>query len=459
MAAHVTGGPPDPAGGPFARSRAAWLVEPWFTPFALVNGAAVGLAPILLPVVAARYGVGHVGLVMGAFNLGAFAAPPVGSLADRYRAYRSLAAGCAAVSAVSLWLFPLPGPALQLPLALANGAGFAGAVTIANLLIVERRPKAEWNQRLGWLETVLSIGQGGALVFAAWLSGLSARDGLLVGAVVPAAAIPLALLLIPRMPSAAVSPGGAAVPAAAVGSPMAVPSERANHRLASAGHVGEWGPASPSRAHHLHQRRRPLAGLSGLLGGRFGWMLAAWIPGYAGSAIVFSLYPVLFRHAFGVSPQTSALAFAVIVFASLPLFVLAGRVSQRRGPAVAMAGALAARVILLAALAVLAAAGHVPAVLPLAAFAGILFAWSFLSVASPGLTGQLAPDAEGDAQGLLNASSGLAGLLGSVTGGLAVGLWGYPAALAIGAGATAVGLAVFAVTVLRTSGPRGGRSG
>jgi hypothetical protein len=40
----------------------------------------------------------------------------------------------------------------------------------------------------------------------------------------------------------------------------------------------------------------------------------------------------------------------------------------------------------------------VPAVLPLAAFAGIMFAWSFLSVASPGLTGQLVPDAEGDAQ-------------------------------------------------------------
>jgi len=52
----------------------------------------------------------------------------------------------------------------------------------------------------------------------------------------------------------------------------------------------------------------------------------------------------------------------VIVFVSLPLFTLAGRVSQRRGPAVAIAGAMAARVILLAALAGFAAAGHVPAI-------------------------------------------------------------------------------------------------
>ena len=148
-------------------------------------------------------------------------------------------------------------------------------------------------------------------------------------------------------------------------------------------------------------------------------------------------------------PDRSALAYAIIVFVSLPLFVLAGRVSQRRGPAVVMAGGFAARVVLLAVLAVLAAVGHVPAVLPLAAFGGTLFAWSFLSVSAPGLTGQLAPGAEGDAQGLLNASSGIAGLIGSVAGGAVAGQWGYPAALSVGAGLTLAGLIIFAVTTLR----------
>jgi len=413
------------------------LLEPWSAPFALINGAAVGLVPILLPIDAARYGVGHVGLVMGAFNLGALAAPGVGVLADRYRAHRIVGATCAAVSAVSLWLFPLVAPALQLLLGLANGAAFAGAVTIANLLIVERRPRAEWNQRLGWLETALSVGQGGALVLAAWLSGLSARNGLLIAAFVPAAAIPFSLLLIP-------SASGTVVASRPEGPPP-------GHRLASAGHVGEWGPASPSRVHHPHPRS--LAGLkrsARLLRGPFGWLLAAWIPAYAGTAIIFALYPVLFSRAFGVSPQSSAVAFAVVVFLSLPLFLLAGRVAQRRGPTATIAGALAARVVLLATLAALAAVGHVPAVLPLAAFGGIMFAWSFLSVASPDLTGQLVPsDAEGDAQGALNAASGLAGLLGSVIGGLAADLWGYPAALGVGAGAVLLGLSIFVVTRTR----------
>jgi hypothetical protein len=41
------------------------LIEPWFAPFALINGAALDLTPILLPVAASRDGVGHVGRPAG----------------------------------------------------------------------------------------------------------------------------------------------------------------------------------------------------------------------------------------------------------------------------------------------------------------------------------------------------------------------------------------------------------
>ena len=441
------------SGHPGARpARPRRLLEPWFAPFGLINGTAVGLAPILLPVVAVHYGIGHVGLVMGAFNLGAFGAPLTGALADRYHAYRLLAIMCAAVSAVSLWLFPLAGAPFQLLLALANGGAFAGAVTVANLLIVERRPQPEWNQRLGWLETVLSVGQGGALILAAWLSGLTARTGLLIAALVPATAVPLGALLIPRVTGSKPMIPNAPAPAASSPDVPGGPGARAGHHLASVGHVGEWGPASPSRIHHLHQQHRPFDGLRSavrLMRGGFGWMLAAWIPAYAGTAIIFALYPVLFSRAFGVPPRASALAFAIIVLVSLPLFIVAGKACGRRGPVTIIVGSLAARVLLLAALAAFAAVGHIPAAVPLAAFAGVMFAWSFLSVASPALTAQLCPQAEGDAQGALNAASGLAGLIGSVVGGLVAASLGYPAALALGAAAVLAGLTVFAVTLLR----------
>lgn len=435
-------------------------LEPWFAPFALVNGSAVGLVPILLPVVADRYGVAHVGLVMGAFNLGAFAAPATGALADKFGTYRLLSMACAAISAVTLWLFPIAGSAPQLVLALGNGAGFAGAMTIANLMIVERRPKAEWNSRLGWLEMTLGAGQGCALLVAAWLSTLSARNALLIGAFIPAAAIPLAVVCIrrsampgrARTPDVPAAPGRARTPDVPPGPTRAAAGSTqagASHRLAHIGLVGEWGPASPSRLHQVRGRRRPFHGARKVLDGGFGWMLVAWAAAYAGAAVIFSLYPVLFQHAFGVAPDTSAIAFAVIVFVSLPLFVLAGRVSQRRGPVTLISAAMGARVVLLAGLAGLAAAGHVPYIIPLAAFAGILFAWSFLSVASPALTAALVPDAEGDAQGLLNATSGVAALIGSVGGGEVAEAWGYAAALTLGAAAVAVGLTVFLARVAR----------
>jgi predicted MFS family arabinose efflux permease len=224
------------------------------------------------------------------------------------------------------------------------------------------------------------------------------------------------------------------------------------HRLRNAGHTGEWGPVSPSGLPHVPGTRKPLLAIGkglGLLHGGFGWMLAAWIPAYAGSAIVFALYPVLFQHAFHVKPQTSSLAFAIIVFVSLPLFIVAGRVSQRRGPRAVMAGGLGARVVLLAILAILAAAGSIPAAAPLAVFGGILFAWSFLSVASPGLTGQFVPQAEGEAQGVLNAASGVAGFAGAVIGGAVASAAGYPAALTLGAAATGLGLLIFTAKFLR----------
>src|SRR5580704_6521485 len=115
------GGPVPSVAPAAARGRPRRLFEPWFTPFALVNGAAVGLTPILLPLVAAKQGAGHVGLVMGAFNLGAFAAPITGGLADSLHAHRLLAAVCAGLSAVALWLFPFVNSPLQLLLALVNG--------------------------------------------------------------------------------------------------------------------------------------------------------------------------------------------------------------------------------------------------------------------------------------------------------------------------------------------------
>ena len=43
------------------------------------------------------------------------------------------------------------------------------------------------------------MGQGGALFLSSWLTTLSVRDGLFLAAIVPAAAIVLAAVLVPRV--------------------------------------------------------------------------------------------------------------------------------------------------------------------------------------------------------------------------------------------------------------------
>ena len=399
-------------------------------PFALVNGAALGLTPILFPLAVESHGAAQVGLVMAAYNLGALAAPFAGAIADRWHLHRPLAVASCIGSAVALWLFPSVSTGAQLLLSLLEGASYAAMMTVANLLIVERKPERQWNLRLGWLETVLSVGQGGALLLAGALSTMNEHVGLSLAAIVPAAAIPLTFVLTPR-------------------SPGQNPSAKA-HQLQDMGHAGEWAAGGPSRNHYrlsVHDLTRMFQ----LAAGPFGWFLLSWIPAYAGAALVFALYPVLFKQAFHLQPALSSLAFALIVFISLPLYPFAGRMGQRVGPQAALLTGLGIRLCVLVALAFLAflATRHgISPIIPLVAFSGVVLGWAFLSVASPSLTAQLKPAAEGAAQGALNASSGLAGVLGSIVGGTIAGAFGYASALAVAAAFEALGVGIFVVAFM-----------
>jgi hypothetical protein len=82
----------------------------------------------------------------------------------------------------------------------------------------------------------LSVGQGGALILAAWLSGLTERTGLGIAALIPAAAIPLCVMLLPRSPHRR-------QPAAATGSPPAAQRATPAPEAATGGIPGRPGPA------------------------------------------------------------------------------------------------------------------------------------------------------------------------------------------------------------------------
>jgi predicted MFS family arabinose efflux permease len=397
-----------------------WL-EPWAAPYVLVNGVAAGITPLLLSLATAHAGAGRVGIVLGAYNAGAVAAPLAGASADRWRLHRLLAVGCALALALALWGFPLAAGMSQVALAILAGASTAGMLTVADLLIVERAPADEWSRRLSALDTVLSIGQAGALVLAGVLTALDVRSGLWVDALFPAAAAPLAALF--------------------VRSPMRQVPEAAHVRPAALGRGGAYGPAGASRGHQRATVRGLRHGLR-IAGGAFGWLMLAWIPAYGAGIVVYAFYPVLFKQVFHVAPMLSSLAYALILIATLPLYAAAGRWAQQRGPHLVLLGGLLLQLAALGGLAALTLYSPAPAGAAMAAFGALAWSWPFLIVAAPGLAGLLVPQAEGAAQGMLNACSGLAGLIGAVGGGALAARWGYGPALEAATGATLLGVLV-----------------
>lgn len=69
-----------------------------------------------------------------------------------------------------------------------DGAGAGGAATLATLLVVDFAPRAEWEPRIGWLQSFNAAGQVAGLLMAAtfssghWTAGLWAAAAILAPA-------------------------------------------------------------------------------------------------------------------------------------------------------------------------------------------------------------------------------------------------------------------------------------
>src|SRR5262249_58178168 len=117
----------------------------------------------------------------------------------------------------ALLLMPMQlGLPVRIALAALLGTGFAAANTVANMFIVEVRPEAEWNARIGALQALSGMGQVGGLLLAGIIGGRFALAfGVAAGLV--ACAVPIARLTpravpvpMPRAAPAAPPPPGAA---------------------------------------------------------------------------------------------------------------------------------------------------------------------------------------------------------------------------------------------------------
>ncbi len=381
-------------------------IEPWYLVYALIGLVVAGLIPVLMPLMVSRSGnAGQVGLVVAGASLGGLSSPLWGRLADRYRAHRALLAGGMLIASVGLAAFAFTSrSAILILLATIQSLGTASAATVANLFVVEAHPKAEWDRRIGWLQTFYGIGQVSGLLLAGLLTQTNFRTGLLVAAGLSVAAAILGWLMTKTPPA---QPGLEPV------------------LLHSARHT-EGVFSSPQRLFH-HPRLGEIKPDWSVLRSPFGLFLIAWLMAFAGPAAFFSQYPILMQKLYGVTPASSSVAFAIIAGLGLTLYTPAGVWSDQHGAARVLRISLGLRLFAFAGLLWLTflPASGTTGLLALLAFAFVVWAWSLMNVSGTALAARLSPVGEGEGLGLFNATTAIAGVIGAALGGWAALLWGY----------------------------------
>lgn len=382
-------------------------IQRWYVSYALLGLVVSGVAPIVLPLLAARSGGPTApGLVMAAFNLGMLAAPLWGALADRTGGHRPLYILGLATLAAGIGLFPLR-PTLGWFVAMALVIGLAASVTatVANLFITERHPRSSWGTRFGWLQTFYG---GGQVV------------GLVIAGAVGASHSPLSL--------------GLAAMAAVLAAAMfrIVPATTRTQQPVHGGHHRSHGVfvlgTLMTHVHlpHLLSALRKLPRLAREPRSPFVGFLAGWFLGNLGAAMVFSFYPLVMDRVFGLNTGAASWAFAGAAALGLGLYGPAGGGAKRAGAGTVYRLGLGLR---LAALVFLALVGlmHLGARSGLAVggFGMVVLSWSLLAVAGSDLAAESSSLPQGEAMGLYAASGAVAAVVGSLLGGLVTAVTGY----------------------------------
>ena len=396
----------------FPRQLWPWI-EPWFLAYACLGIVQGGMLPLLLPLSAG--GSTHAGTIVGVMNLAGLTAPVWGHLADRRRLHRQVLLAGMMAALVALVLMPEP-LALPFKAALAGvlGLGLAAANTVANMFIVEVRPRDEWDARIGALQAFSGLGQVVGLLLAGFIGGRYALAYGVAAALV-AAAVPMAWLTL----------RGIQVPVA---------------RTACTAHPplgAEGWAASPQRLFHIVSWRG-LCTLVRELEMPFARLLAIWFVAFVAISAVLTMLPLAVIRGFGVAAGLPATTYAFAATLSLAMYPLAAGIAKRRGARPVLRAGFAGRAIAIAIIAAAFVSGARTVAPALAGFVVLVIAWPLLGVSGTALAAQLAPGEKGEALGLFNASSSLAGAVGAFVGGWAMEAVGYGTVCVIAAVVVAI---------------------
>lgn len=385
--------------------------ELWMLAQAALGFVAYGGIMFLIPLhVLAEGGTpGDTGSVVALIGLLGLAGPFIGSLADRFNAYRSLQITSLGLTALAALMFAFARePLLWLVAAGLLGLGMSGTVVINTTFVVGAGFDHETQSgKLALLQLSLPAGQ---VLGLAAVSGLAAAD----------LSIRTILVIL-----------GIAGLVFTVG--VAFLNRAAAQRVVSA--------AAPTS--HPDAQSTPRVSLRSVLLSQFGLVLALTFLVFASSEAIESQYASYMGAVFGIDPEVSAAALSVIMLITIPLYLVAGRWTANSGPRIPFLVSAAAR----------AGAGFGLLLLPgsawpvaLILFGITMFVFPLFELTAAVLVSQTSPIGQGAAQGGSMAAYAMGSIVGAIVAGWMAEKFGF-ASLAwivlVGAGAaTAIGVAL-----------------
>jgi MFS family permease len=402
--------------------------ETWYAGYAFQGAVVLGIAPILIPLVVGKsLNAVAAGTVVAALYGGQLCAPVLGSLADKTGRYRFAYLSGYLLLALGLGLFGLA-DSLRVWTILAFIVGMGSAVTntVSAMFIVENKPRSEWDERIGWLQTLYGTGQAVGLGLVAMLMG-SPRFGLAAAALLMIPGVILGRLHLPP--------------------DHEPPAGHPNHPFKRRRHRPARGTFSIL---HTYEQNLPhyLKEITSIIKTPFALYIVAWFCIMFSNWIIYNLYPLLMSSVYHIDGSRSSLYYAIGagfgIFAYAPSGTLGEKIGDGR---VVMIGALMS-LVSLAALCFFAMVKTPfnPWGVPLFFFL-MPIAWSPLIVAGTDFTAQLSDLPQGAAVGIFNATTAVASLTGAYAAGSLADHFGYASLPLTGLAFAFLGIVLLAMLV------------
>lgn len=302
---------------------------------------------------------------------------------------------------------------LWLVSAFALGAGSGGGATLSTLFIVDFADQAEWEARLGWLQSFNASGQVLGLLLAAAFSGRDSAVALWVCVAVLLLAMTIGDLSLPLANSPRLADAAGQHPRLQSNMRGLAGFPRLNLPFGGGLHFDRWNLAR-------------FRGLPQAVGVRFGRFLLSWFVLAFAVASFFSYFPLMLSESYNIPAHTTAMIYAATSVVGIGLYVLASHLTVRYGPGPIYHSGLALRIFGFGLLLVpFLMSVDSRALFGAAGFAVVVMAWPLLSVSGTDLAARLTHLSEGAAVGLQNATVALGTVAGIVFTGPFVARWGY----------------------------------